>query len=262
MRRAAWRLRDNRERFLFVHLQRTGGSSLRRRLQHQFGEAAVYPDASDGADEIAAVLGVEYLQRRYRIRRDEIRVITGHFPLCTAEILGDRFTTLTLVREPVQRTLSYLSHHRHWTPEDHDKSLEEIYSDPLRFHGLAHNHMVKMFSLTPEEMTRSALTRVEFTPERLERAKLKIASIDALGLLERFDEFCDALERRFGWNLGPSQRVNESDRFEASDRFRARIAEDNAMDIELYEFATRLYEERRSALSRAAPVVDPARSRL
>jgi hypothetical protein len=255
------RLRGSPERFFFIHVQRTGGSSLRLRLQHHFGEAAVYPDPSDGEDEIAAVLAVEYLERRYRVRRNEIRVITGHFPLCTAQILGDEFTTLTVLREPVQRILSYLSHHRHWTPEDRTKSLEEIYSDPLRFHGLAHNHMVKMFSLTPEEMTRSALSRVEFTPDRLERAKQRIASVDALGLVERFDEFCDELERRFGWDLGPSQRVNESDRFEVPDAFRAQIAEDNAMDIELYEFARRLYGERRAASLRKSLALVPARAR-
>ena len=33
---------DDEERFFFVHLQKTAGTSLRIRLQHQFGEAAVY----------------------------------------------------------------------------------------------------------------------------------------------------------------------------------------------------------------------------
>lgn len=245
---------DDRQRFFFIHLQRTGGSSMRACLQHHFGEAAVYPADSDTDDPAAAVLGIEYLQRRFNARRDEIRVITGHFPFCAAEILGGGFTTLTLVREPVERTLSYLSHHRHWAPEDADKSLEEIYADPLRFHGLAHNHMVKMFSLTPEEMTASALTPVEFTPDRLERAKQAIASVDALGLVERFDEFCEQLERRFGWDLGPRRRINESRRFEVSDGFHDQIAEDNAMDAELYDFARRLYEDRRAES-------EPARSR-
>ena len=85
--------------------------------------------------------------------------------------------------------------------------------------------------------------------------------MDALGLQERFEEFCGELEHRFGWDLGPSQRVNESDRFDVSDGFRARIAEDNAMDVELYEFATRLYEERRAASRRTSVPLAPARPR-
>jgi Sulfotransferase family len=243
--------REDRERFFHVHVQKTAGTSLRRRLQHHFGERAVYPDASDGIEKVEAVISIEHLQERYRVRRDEIRLVTGHFPLCTAEILGDEFTTLAVVRDPVERTLSYLRHQRRDLPEDRDKRLDEIYDDPWRFHGVVHNHMVKMFSLTPEEATAWMMTHVEFPPERLERAKEGLASVDVLGLQERFDEFCDELSRRFGWDLGAPKSDNLGERDEVSDAFRARIAEDNAMDIELYEFARRLYEERRAPAAEA-----------
>lgn len=245
---------NDEERFFFVHLQKTAGTSLRMGLQHQFGEAAVYPDSSDG-ESVESAMSIEYLQDRYRARRHEIRVITGHFPLCTAEILGGGFTTLTILREPVERTLSYLSHHRAWSPDDSHKDLEEIYSDPLRFHGLIHNHMVKMFSLTPDEPALSALTRIEFMPQRLDRAKENLASIDAFGLQERFDEFCGELRQRFGWDLGSPKYANRAEAAEVSEQFRARIAEDNAMDIELYEFARELYESRGGEAS-------PRRTRL
>ena len=81
------------------------------------------------------------------MRGDEIRVVTGHFPLCTTELLGAQFITLTILRDPVERTLSALRHHREKTPADSERSLEEIYEDPFRFE-LVHNHMVKMFSLS------------------------------------------------------------------------------------------------------------------
>jgi hypothetical protein len=243
-----------RQRFFFVHLQKTAGTSLRLHMQHHFGEAAIYPDASDGIDRVDPFISIEHLRERMRVRGDEIRVVTGHFPLCTAEVLGGGFTTLTIVREPIERTVSYLRHHREWTPEDRGKRLEEIYSDPLRFHGLAHNHMVKMFSLTPDEMTAGMVTQVEFTAERLARAKARLASVDALGFQERFDEFCHELASRFGWKLGPKQHAMRGEPMEVSDAFRARIAEDNAMDIELYEFAQRLYERRRRRRPGAARV--------
>jgi hypothetical protein len=108
-----------------------------------------------------------------------------------------------------------------------------------------HNHMVKMFSLTREEMTEGALTRVEFTRERLERAKSNLAGVDAVGLQEHFDEFCGALVRRFGWRFGHPERVNRTPHVPASGAFRTRIADDNALDIELYDFARQLVAERR-----------------
>jgi hypothetical protein len=249
-------------RFFFVHVVKTAGTSLRKRLEHHFGKTSIYPDASD-------VDGTEYfsikrVRERMRLRGHEIRLVTGHFPLCTTEILGGGFTTLTVVREPIERILSHLHHHRAWTPSDRDKRLEEIYSDPQVFHGLVHNHMVKMFSLKPDEAQRAnevqiagMLTRVEFTPERLDRAKEGLASVDAVGLHERIDEFFEELALRFEWDLGPPQhqmRVDPAAKrqisAEVSDSFRCRLAEDNAMDIELYRFANCLYDRRKADAAR------------
>lgn len=254
-------MRNGRDRFFFAHVQKTAGTRLVTRLQHHFGERAVYPNDSDGAE---AVISVEDLQAAWRARRGEIQVVTGHFPLCVAEILGGGFTTFTILREPAERTLSYLRHHRQVNPEDRDKRLEDIYSDPYRFDALLHNHMTKMFSLTadeatdwmrkitkifslkPGEATDWILTKVEFTPQRLERAKEGLASVDAIGLQERFDEFCENLGRRFEWDLGPRRHDARTEPEEVSEAFRARIAEDNAMDTEPYEFARGLYDDRRS----------------
>jgi hypothetical protein len=234
-------------RYFFVHLQKTAGTTLRRRLRNQFGEAAIYPNESDGTDIPKLVLSIDYLQERLLVRGDEVRLISGHFPFCVTELLGGGFTTLTVLREPVDRTLSYLRHHRKQIRADGHKTLEEIYDDPFRFHGLAHNHMVKMFSLTPEEMTAGMLTHVEFTQEHLERAKHNLARVDALGLQERFDEFCEELTRRFGWDLGEPEITNQSPPTDVSDGFIARIAVENALDVKLYEYGRELYDRRRAS---------------
>jgi hypothetical protein len=232
---------DQPHRYFFLHMQKTAGMALRQLLINHFGEAAVYPTRGvDGTDPVELVLSIDHLRERLAARGDQVRVITGHFPLCTTELIDGQFTTLTLLREPVERTLSYLRHHRENERADRHKSLEEIYDDPFRFHGLAHNHMTKMLSLTPAEMTDGMLTRVGFDRDRLERAKEALAGIDAMGLKERFEDFCDNLAARFGWRLGEPEIVNTSAPVEVSQSFRARITEDNALDIELYEFASQL----------------------
>ena len=156
-------------RYFFVHLQKTAGTSFSRQMKDHFGRPAIYPSDDDG-DPIARVIDVDHLVERWRARRDEIVVVTGHYPLCTTELLDADFVTFTILRHPVERTLSYLRHHRKVTPDDQDLTLEEVYDDPERFHGLVHNHMVKMFSLTTDEMTNGALTVVDFTPGRGARA--------------------------------------------------------------------------------------------
>ncbi len=232
-------------RYFFVHMMKTAGVSLRRRLIENFGGRAVYPWPEDGTDPVLLYVSVDLLRERMAVRAHEVEVVTGHFPLCTTELLGGGFTTLTVLREPVERTLSFLRHQREYEPADRGKTLEQIYDDPVRFHCSVHNHMTKMLALSTAEMTDGMLTPIEFTPDHLERAKDALVTIDAVGFQEDFEDFCRELVVRFGWDLGEPKSLNSSEaNVDISDDFRARIAEDNALDIELYEFARELAAER------------------
>jgi hypothetical protein len=108
------------------------------------------------------------------------------------------------------------------------------------------NHMVRMLSLAPEEMLAhdGVLTRVAYTKERLQRAKEALAGLDVFGLQESFEAFCDELSAHYGLELGEPVRSNTTERAEVPDGLAERIAEDNALDMELYEFACALYRER------------------
>lgn len=232
------------DRAFFLHLQKTAGTTVLRRLRPAFAlESAVYPDASDGPVP-ENVLMVDHLLDRWRARGDEIRVVTGHFPRCTTELLGGPWQTFSVLRDPVERTLSYLRHHRVLTPEDAEAPLEAIYEDPLRFEGLIHNHMVKMLALRPEEMVAGAMTRVRFGPEHLDRAIAALEGLDVVGVQDGVDAFCTALEQRFGWSLGPPQFSNRTRPVEVSAAFRRRIADDSALDVALWEHAQALLERR------------------
>jgi hypothetical protein len=223
-------------RYFFVHLQKTGGTTLVHRLPRQFRPSEIYPNTVDG-DPVQSTISIDHLRERWKERGNDIRVVAGHFPLCTTELLGGGFTTLTVLREPVERTLSYLRHHRQMTPADRDKSLEAIYDDPFRFDGLIHNHMVKMLSLTTGEMADGALTSVDFTPSRLELAKHNLETVDVVGLQEQFGDFWYALSERLGWRLGDLAYSNRTAPSDVPGTFRRRIADDNALDIELYDHA-------------------------
>ncbi len=205
-----------------------------RRLRRQFSRDRIYPEP---VDDPGSVISVPRLLQRWQETNGGIDLIAGHFPLCTQELLGGGFSTFTILREPVERTLSFLRHHQKRTPASRDKTLEEIYADPFRFHGLIHNHMVKMLSLTTSEMTKGVLTVVEFTPDRLARAKEQLALVDVFGLQEHFDDFCADLQHRFAFDLGAPIFRNSTEPTVVSRTFRERIAADNALDVELYEWA-------------------------
>jgi len=241
-------------RFFVAHMQKTAGTALRDRLRATFPEEAIYPNGTDGPDARIAVISVERLRERWAARGDEIRLLTGHFPVRVTELLGTPFVTLTVLRHPVERTLSFLRHQaaRRQRGATEDTPLVEIYEDRFRFESMIQNHMTRTLSLSPEEMVRGdgVLTTVPYTAERLEVAKETLASLDAFGLQEHFDEFCDELGRRFGLVVGPPLVTNTTEPVEVPPGLEDRIAEDNALDMDLYHFARRLYEERSHGHSR------------
>jgi hypothetical protein len=229
----------NEQRFFFAHLQKTAGTALWRRLEQQFEEREVYPGPGDG-DPPQSVLSVSHLLERWAARHDEIRLVTGHFPLCTTELLGGPFATLTVLRDPVERTLSALRDQHHRSPELAGAPLDEIYDAPVPA-PLLRNHMVKMLSLTVDEMTNGALTPIEVTRHHLARAEERLAAVDVVGFQENFDDFCAELTTRFHWDLGPPVFMNRTTPVAVSDELRARITDDNAADLELYDFARSLH---------------------
>ena len=230
-------------RFFFLHLQKTGGTALFQRLRESFGPSAVYPTPDDQGN-VAAVIEVAHLAERFRTHRDDIRVVTGHFPLCVVDGLGAPFSTFTVLRDPVERTLSLLRRRRAADARFQGCDLREIYED-AGLRDIIRNHMVKMLSLTVEEMGAAPLTQsVAFDDARLDRAKRNLEGIDVVGLQERFDDFCAELEARFGWDLGPPRFANRTAHRPAPDGLREQITADNEMDAELYRHAVRLIDER------------------
>ena len=231
-------------RYFFVHLQKTAGTALLRRLRHQFGVERVYPRPAEQGTP-ATVLDVDLLRRRLRDDGGELRAITGHFPLATVDLLDGPMATFTVLRDPVERVLSFLRHQREVDPGFARHSLEEVYAAPIGTGALVRNHMTRMLSLTSHEMTEGALTPIEVDDRRLERACEALADhIDVMGLQDRFDTFCSDLEEEFGWNLGEPIFMNRTQEAPASGELRERIASDNDADMALYEFAVDLWRRK------------------
>ena len=223
------------ERAFFVHLMKTGGTALKRRLRGAVGDDAFYPPVQDLKVD---AMNVDRLTEQYAAGRDHLRVVSGHFPLCVVELLGDSFSTFTILRDPVERALSQLRRRaRRGLERYQGGGLEEIYDDP-QVQVVVCNHMVKMLSLTVEEMSNEPLIqRVTFDDDRLRRAKHNLEQMDVLGVQEQFEDFCAALEARYGWDLGPPLVANETDPVPVPDSLRKRLVEDNSLDIELYQHA-------------------------
>ncbi len=225
------------ERYFFLRFQKTGGTTLAQRLRTDFGPSAVYPVPEDNG-HAEAVFWVDLLMQRFEERRDELRVIAGHFPLCVTELLGVPVRTFTVLRDPVERTLSLLrSREQRGAPRFRGLDLEAIYEDP-ELHDIIHNHMVKMLSLNVDEMAPMPLTQpLVFDDDRLRVALERLENLDVVGVQEHYDRFYRALETTFGWDLGAPRFANRTEQRPVSTALRRRIAADNALDMALYDHA-------------------------
>jgi Sulfotransferase family len=247
---------DEPQRWFFMHIPKTAGTALYYRLVRIHG-MALYPLPPDRG-EPQAYLEMDRVEHDFADHRDQLRVVTGHFPLCVGERLGVPLTTFTLLRDPVERTLSFLRQRRERSPEYRDLSLEDVYAVPYLLHGWIHNYVVKVLTMTADEAVYGAGTMVPYDEARLELAKHNLEHrVDIFGLQEEFDDFSERLAARYGWDLGErAAQINRTAPSLVSDEFRARIAHDNAFDVELYAFARNLLESRSRA---AAGVPSPGR---
>jgi hypothetical protein len=251
----------------FVHVMKTGGTTVFRHLRLNYPLDALYPyrelDIRHDGDtlDIRNHLSVSYLRGLSPERHAGIRVYTGHFPYVTSQLLGRPVTTVTVLRDPVARTVSLLRQLRRGTPwldpgnrPPLPLPLEEVYEHPLVFEPLIHNHQTKIFSMTEADQPESYMDVVEMDETRLERAKGTLAEVDVLGLTEEFDHLLDAVSVRLGWDIDRGARRNATpaaDVGPVSDTLLRRIAEDNALDVALHEHARRLHDERRPRSSQA-----------
>jgi hypothetical protein len=247
------------QRYFFLHIPKTAGMTLYHRLIQCHGDT-LYPLPPDRGS-VEAAMDVDFLANCFSEFRDQIRVIVGHYPLCIDEVLGVPLKSFTLLRDPVERTLSFLRWRKQQIPHVHDVSLEDLYGDPYLLHAWIHNYMVKVLSMTAAEMQKGAVTMVPYDDVRLERAKHNLEHrIEVFGLQEEFEDFCRQLSSDFGWDLGEDVLLtNQTMPVDVSDELRERIAQDSALDVELYRFATDLWERRRANRPTSSADLQPIR---
>jgi hypothetical protein len=241
---------------------KTGGTTITRNLRETFALEQIYPSAAhdlayaeDGELDLEHHVSVPYLRALPAERREVIRVYIGHFPYVVRELLGFEVLAATLLRDPVERTISLLRQLKRTQPWEAagdrrplaELPLEAVYEHPQVFAPLIHDHQTKIFSMTPADDPQAFTDPIEVDRARLERAKANLAEVEVLGTMERFDEFVAETHARFGWQVVRGARKNvtpDADRTPVDPALRRRIAADNALDLELYAHAQGLVEAR------------------
>jgi len=228
---------------IFLHIPKTAGSTLHGIIERQYPSGVLY--TPDGVDHVGEARRLRELAESEFSR---IRVVKGHMGFFGwHECLQAPTSYVTLLRDPVERIISHYyyvlrspSHPTYERVTSERLSLAEYVETRLTFE--TSNLQTRILSGTTSR--REALDR-----GHLGRARTNLARHFALaGLTERFDETVMLLRREFGWSMPFYRRRRVTRRRPTREQVGREtvecIAAHNALDSELYEYATELFEER------------------
>jgi hypothetical protein len=238
----------------FVHVMKTGGLSFNEAMRSHYPLESVYPRPAYG-ERVAWKVSPRALLAADPARLSKASYFTVHMPAWIAEAVAPDFLRVTVLRDPVERTISHLRHIARRHAAYH--CIEDIYDDETWADRLA-NYQTRLFAESRSDhdqrlrpVDRGQLRHYWFTaighhPGRLGESDLDSAldRLRAFDVVGTTDQLADVVRRvlcRIGAQPQPAPHVNAAaDGLRGSASLRRRIAEDNELDIQLVEEARRL----------------------
>ncbi len=233
------------ETVIFCHVPRTAGTTLNRIIERQYDPQENYWIGRDSPDD-------RELRAMSPERRKQIRMLRGHFPFGLHECFSGPSAYFTLLREPIERVISFYffvrrepEHYAHEALLAKDMTLQRYVES--RQTPITSNFATRMLSGTwagkPDEPC---------DEDTLALAKRNLdEQFTVVGLTERFDETLLLLKQRFGWgnvcyrqhNVTRSRPARET----LSAETLAVLHEHNRLDLALYDHAKVLFERQVTA---------------
>lgn len=230
---------------IFLHLAKTGGTTLRDIIRRQYPPATVYTaDLHKAPPAFLQALG-QTLPRN-------LAVVQGHSRFGLHEFFPRPCTYFTLLRDPVDRVISYYYMVLH-RPSDPDHPA--VSSEGMSLGDYASSDRFPIDNRQTRLISGYGLSPGPCPEQMLDVAKRHLREhFSVVGLTEAFDETLVVLKRMFGWRSVLYSRrnvgLNRPRKARVEEETLKAIKDANRLDIELYACAQALFREQ---LSRQTP---------
>jgi len=226
---------------IFIHQPKAAGTTLTSIIRNQFRKGELFEiDGSNPGRSQA-----EFLQLP-RETRGRFKAISGHMYFGLHEKLETQSKYITMLRNPVSRIISLYNfikskknHYAHGT----------ITSNNITLHDFVQNNIIDEIENNQTKRF-SGIHNIHPSEEKkiLALAKSNIENNFLLaGISEKFDEFLLVLKMLLNWDSIFYAKLNTTPKNDASDICDSTISlikERNRLDIELYEFTSRLLDSK------------------
>ncbi len=247
------------EAVIFLHLPKTAGTTVNRLIEWEYPLKEMY-----SVDPVLFQWSAAHLRALPPERLRKIRMFKGHMAFGLHEILPQKATYITVLRDPVDRVISafyfmrsYKLHPLYWKMRRQNWSLEDFVRNAQRDN-------------VQSKIVAGANYEEPCTREIAETAKDNLRNhFSIVGLSARLEESLALMKLRFGWKLNSYSSFNITrSRPKKRDLPQGTldlIHQKNAFDIELYACGQEIFERAVQAnadeVQRIAGELEAARSR-
>lgn len=225
----------------FCHIPKTAGTSLRMALEQVFAPHAILPDAYMMARHGGRYPPLSVFRPSLAASPDSVRLMRGHYPLAARELLRQPLT-VTVLRDPVQRSISELRHLMSIGILDRAAIVRSLEAGilPAMSNGQVHFLSAKADAELQWEDPFQADPGGAPDEADLEQALRALETVDLLGLVEDMPAFSTRLRAISGVEI-PQARTNVGTEKLALDAGHIEtIRRHNELDAALYERAREL----------------------
>jgi len=181
---------------IYIHLMKTGGSTLRTVLEREYGLDAVFTLYEKGQQQDICI--DRYWEMSIE-NREKKRVFAGHLHFGLHEKLEGPYNYLTMLRDPVERIISLYHYIRSMPNHGHHK---RIVGENMSMSDFVESEMSSTLGKLYIQFISGirTLSYWEYSEEALNATKLRLQEFfPIVGILEKLDESLLLMKRAYGW---------------------------------------------------------------